>query len=103
METDAGRPSNRGTEHQIWRFHPLDLGQGPDNVRDPLSVVITRTKRHGPPIDARIALGSDCDSPVKFNVTRNGCDSDREEFLRPVKRHINSPYILKIIIEIPSS
>ena len=48
----------------------------------PLSVVIARTKHHGPPIDARIALGSDRDSLVSFNVTRNGCDSNREGFPR---------------------
>ena len=53
--------------------------------------MIARTKHHGPPIDARIALGSDCDSLVKFNVTRSGCDSDREESPKLVKRHTISP------------
>ena len=40
--------------------------------------MIARTKHHGPPIDARIALGSDCDSLVSFNVTWDGRDSNRE-------------------------
>ena len=34
---------------------------------------------------------SDCDSPVKFNVTRNGCDSDQEESPRLVKRRTVIP------------
>ena len=46
--------------------------------------MIARSKRHGPLIDARIALGSDRDSLVSFNVTWYGRDISNQNIVSKV-------------------
>ena len=43
--------------------------------------MIARTKHRGPLIDARIALGSDRDSLVNFNVTWYGRDISNQNIV----------------------
>ena len=46
--------------------------------------MIARTKHNGPLIDARIALGSDRDSLVSFNMTWYGRDINNQNIVSKV-------------------